>query len=104
MDGFPGFRVGGAFAPENLARLRARQGDDTGYGEGKKRFSVHGQVVLFSEPKDGEKNRPRKQFDAFCVFNYAIFRSALLECAYFCKKGVGFLYDFKIIYESPPGT
>jgi hypothetical protein len=34
----------------------------------------------FSEAKDGEKNRPLKQFDAFCVFNYANFRLPLFIC------------------------
>jgi hypothetical protein len=80
VDGFPGFRIGGTFGPDNVAGLRAGERKQAGDRKGKKRFSVHSQACWFPNPKMAKKSRLRKQFDAFCVLNYANFRLTLLFC------------------------
>jgi hypothetical protein len=72
VDGFPGFRVRGAFGPYNFAGLCARNGYQAG-GERKKRFSVHGQAVLFPVPKMGKKNLRANRMTHFASSNTQIF-------------------------------
>ena len=72
VDGLPGLRVGGTFGPDDPAGLRAgdsRQAD----GEGKQRFGVHGQAVLFPKPKMAKKKKDANRLTHFVYSNTQIF-------------------------------
>ncbi len=72
VDGLPGLRVGGTFGPDDPAGLRAgdsRQAD----GEGKQRFGVHGQAVLFPKPKMAKKKKGANRLTHFVYSNTQIF-------------------------------
>jgi hypothetical protein len=104
VDGFPGFRVGGAFGPDNPAGLGAGKGDEAGCREGKKRFSVHNQTGWFPIPKMGKKTGPANSLTRFVYSNTQIFVHPCEIVSNFAKKGVGFLFNFKIFYKHPPET
>ena len=72
MDGLPGLRVGGTFGPDDPAGLRAGDGRQAD-GEGKQRFGVHGQAVLFPKPKMAKKNGGANRLTRFVCSNTQIF-------------------------------
>jgi hypothetical protein len=72
MDGFPGFRVGGTFGPDNPAGFCAGGGEEA-HGQGKERFGVHGQAVLFPKPKMAKKKERTNRLTHFVYANTQIF-------------------------------
>jgi hypothetical protein len=68
MDGLPGLRVGGTFGPDDPAGLRAGDGRQAD-GEGKQRFGVHSQAVLFPVPKMAKKTEGANRLTHFAYSN-----------------------------------
>jgi hypothetical protein len=102
VDGFPGFRVGGAFGPDNPAGFDAGKGDEAGCGQGKKRFSVHNQTGWFPIPKMGKKTGPSNSLTRFVYSNTQIFVYPCRIVSIFAKREWVFSLILKYFINTRP--